>query len=48
MLSFEPSVTDYNFKAVLIAIGTHFIISLTTGVLAKDVLRQLIIKCHCR
>lgn len=40
MLSFEPSVTDYNFKAVLIAIGTHFIISLTTGILAGDVLMQ--------
>lgn len=48
MLSFEPSVTDYNFKAVLIAIGTHFIISLTTGVLARVVLRQLITKYHCR
>lgn len=48
MLSFESSVTDYNFKAVLIAIGTHFIISLTTGVLAEDVLRQLITEYHSR
>lgn len=48
MLSFEPSVTDYNFKAVLIAIGTHFIRSLTTGVLARDVLRQLITEYCCR
>lgn len=45
MLSFEPSVTDYNFKA---AIGTHFIRILTTGVLARDVLRQLITEYHCR
>lgn len=48
VLSFEPSVTDYNFKAVLVAIGTHFIISLTTGVLARDVLRKLITEYHCR
>lgn len=46
MLSFEPSVPDYNFKAVLIAIGTHFIRGLTTGVLARDV--QLITEYHCR
>lgn len=32
MLAFEPSVADYNFKAVLIAIGIHFLLSLTTGV----------------
>lgn len=31
MLAFEPSVADYNFKAVLIAIGIQFIIILTTG-----------------
>lgn len=45
MLSFDPSATDYNFKA---AIGAHFIRILTTGVLARDVLRQLITEYHCR
>jgi len=48
MLTFESPAIDYSFKAVLIAIGTHFIITLTTEILARNVLRQLITEYHCR
>lgn len=48
LLPFESSVTDYNFKAVLIAIGTHFILRLATGVWAGDVLQHLITEYRCR
>lgn len=48
MLPFESSVTDYNFKAVLIAISTYFILRLATGVLAGDILWSLITEYRCR